>query len=137
MAAYQKFQPFIGKAFNGEVNLATDVCMVALTNVLPVATAATIGEINEISYTNCTSRVLEEQTSVETGGIYKFGVKDLTLTATGGPVGAFRWVVVYDSTAGGSLIAWFDYGVEGGITLQDTETLTVNFSEQNGLFTAV
>lgn len=135
MALYEKFKPFIGKAFNGEVNLATDVVMVALTNDLPVDTAATIGQINEISYTYCSSRVLVGQSSVETGGIYKFGANDLTLQAAGGPVGEFQWVVVYDSTAGGALIAWFDYGEK--ITLQNTETLTVNFSEQNGLFSAV
>jgi hypothetical protein len=53
-------------------------------------------------------------------------VNDLTLTASGGSVAAFRYVVVYDDTvANDPLVAWFDYG--SSITLADTETLLINF----------
>ena len=138
MAEYKKFQPFIGKAFNGLINLQTDECSVALTENLPLATYSTLSQITPISYEflPAPDRVLQGQTSVETGGIYKFGVEDLTLTAQGGPVGPFQYVVIYDSGNGDdSLICWFEYPEL--ITLQNTETLTLNFSEQNGLFSAV
>jgi hypothetical protein len=53
-------------------------------------------------------------------------LQDLILTATGGAVGPFRYVAVYNDTAtNDELVAWFDYG--SAITLADGETLTVDF----------
>jgi hypothetical protein len=57
------------------------------------------------------------------------------LTASGGTVGPFRYVYVYDDTVtvpADPLVCYFDYG--SSITLQDTETLTITINA-SGLYT--
>lgn len=136
MASYNKFQPFLNNAFTGAFNFTTDQNTVALTNTEPAPTANNLSNIVEISsYANCSSRDIPLGSSSQTGGIYKLVLDDLTLTAINGAIPQFQWVVVYNSTsAGGLLIAWFDYG--SPLDLQVTETLTLNFDGTNGLFTA-
>jgi hypothetical protein len=51
---------------------------------------------------------------------------DVVWTASGGTVGPFRYVALYNDThASDALIGWWDYG--SGLTLQATETFTVDF----------
>ena len=79
------------------------------------------------------SRAITTSGSSQTDGTYKLTLADLVLTASGGTVGPFRYVVIYnDTVAGDPLIAWYDYG--SSITLNDGETLTINFDDANGLF---
>lgn len=52
----------------------------------------------------------------------------MTITASGGTVGPFRYVVLYNDTPASPadpLIAWWDYG--SALTLNDTETFTIDF----------
>lgn len=134
MATYTKFQPFVENLAEKVHNLGADTLTVALTNTLPTAGLATLSQITEISYTNCSTRVITTSTSAQTSGTYKLVLADLTLTASGGTVGPFRYVVIYNDTPispADPLIAWYDYG--SAITLNDTETLLIDFDGTNGL----
>lgn len=95
----------------GRHSLASDQLVVALSNSAPSAGDNELADITEISYTNCSSRNVTVSSSGQSGGIYTLVLADLTLTATGGSVGPFRYVVLYNSTtSGGPLIGWVDLG---------------------------
>lgn len=126
MSAYNKFNSFVEALAEKVHNLGSDVIKLALTNVAPAAGNTQLSNITEISYTNCSARTVTVLSSSQTAGVYSLVLQDLILTATGGTVGPFRYVVVYNDTATNKeLIAWYDYGT--AITLADGETLTVDF----------
>lgn len=132
MATYVKFQPFVEHLAEKVHNLGSDTLTVALTNTAPNATDATLSQITEISYTNCSSRALTTSASSQSSGTYKLVITDLVLTASGGTVGPFRYVVIYNDTAASDqLIAYCDYG--SSITLAAGETFTIDFDATNGL----
>lgn len=134
MASYNKFQPFVEKMAEKAHNLGSDTLTVALTAAAnaPVATNGLLSDLTQISYTNLSSRALTTSSSAQTSGTYKLVIADLVLTASGGSVAAFRYVVIYNDTASSDeLIAWFDYGSD--LTLANGETLTLDFDGTNGL----
>lgn len=133
-ASYNKFFPFVEKLDEAVFNFETDQLVVALTNSAPAQTNAVLADITQISYTNLSTRNVTTTSSSQTGGVYKLVVQDLTLTASGGSVAAFRYIVLYDDTAvGDPLIAWYDYG--SSLTLNDGDSLTIDWSQTNGVFT--
>lgn len=136
MAAYNKFNTFVADIANKVHNLASDQLAFALTDTLPVATNTVLANITQISYTNLSSRVVTIVSSTQTSGTYKLIANDLVLTASGGSVAQFRYLVLYNATAsGGPLIAWFDKGTE--VNMIDTDTLTIDFDNTNGIFQIV
>jgi hypothetical protein len=129
MPAYNKFNSTVEAMAEKVHNFGSDVIKLALTNVAPVATNTQLSNITEISYANCSTRVVTVLSSSQTAGTYKLVLQDLILTASGGTVGPFRYVVIYNDTAtNDELIAWYDYGTS--ITLADGETLTVDFGTE-------
>ena len=135
MAAFNKFNSFVAEIANGGHNLGANQLTVALSNTLPVAANALLADITEIAYTNVSTRNITTTSSTQTGGTYSFVLADLVLTASGA-VPTFRYVVIYNSTAaGGKLIGWYDYG--SGITMANTETLTIDFTEAQTLLDIV
>lgn len=136
MATFNKFNSFVEALAEKVHNLGSDTLTVALTAAAnaPVATNTQLSNLTQISYTNCSSRVITTSASAQTSGTYKLTLADLTLTASGGSVGPFRYVVIYNDTAtNDELIGWYDYGSE--ITLADTETLLIDFDGTNGVLT--
>jgi len=127
MATFNKFNSF-SKALAEKVhNLGSDQLTVALTNSVPLATNTILADITQISYTNCSTRNITTVSSSQTSGTYTLVLTDLVLTASGGSVGPFRYLVVYNNTAtNDELIGWVDYG--SSETLEDTETLTIDFA---------
>jgi len=133
MAGYNKFNCLVADMANKIHDLSANQLAVALTNSAPVATNTILSNITEISYTNCSSRNITTTSSTQTGGTYSLILVDLVLTASGGTVGPFQYVVVYNTVpTNKNLMAWFNYG--GALTLNSGETLTIDFDNVNGLF---
>lgn len=105
------FNCFTEDVAEGRHLLATHQLVVALTNSAPSASNTQLSDITQISYTNCSTRNVTVTSSSQTAGVYSLVLQDLVLTATGGSVGPFRYIVLYNATASGSpLIAWSDLG---------------------------
>jgi hypothetical protein len=134
MAAYNKHQAFVENVAEKVHNLGADALTIALTNTAPTAANAVLADLTQISYTNCSARVPTISSSAQSSGTYKLVLADLVLTASGGTVGALRYVDLYNDTPtspADPLIGWWDYG--SSITLADTETLTLDFDGTNGV----
>lgn len=136
MASFTKFQPFVEKLAEKAHNLGSDQLVVALCAAAnaPVNTNGVLTDLTQISYTNCSSRNITTASSAQSGGTYKLTLTDLVLTASGGTVGPFRYVVIYNDTAtNDELIGFYDYGSD--ITLAAGETFTIDFDGTNGALT--
>jgi hypothetical protein len=130
MAAYTKFNAFVEHLSEGVHNLASNQLVIALCAAAnaPVATNSVLGDLTQISYTNLSSRNITTSSSSQSSGTYSLVLNDLVLTASGGSVATFRYIVVYNDTPtspADPLIAFYDYGAN--VTLADTETFTVDF----------
>jgi hypothetical protein len=136
MATFNKFNSFVEDLAEKVHNLATDQLTIALTATAnpPVATNTVVANLTQIAYTNLSTRNITTASSAQTSGTYKLVLNDLTLTASGGSVAAFQYVVLYNSTAAaGNLIGWYDYG--SALTLASGESLLVDFDGTNGVLT--
>lgn len=146
MATYNKFQRFPEDLAEKIHNLGSDSLKVLLTNVAPVATNDVKGNLTEISAGNGYSAggtAPAISSSVETTGTYKLVLADVVFTASGGTIGPFRYVTLYNDTPTANSqganadpnIAWWDYG--SSITLASGETFTVDFDASNGVLQIV
>lgn len=132
MATYTKFNSFVEAVTEKKHDLGSDQLVVALTNSAPVATNTQLSDLTEITYTNCSSRNITTSSSSQTSGTYSLVLADLVLTASGGTVGPFRYVTIYNDTAtNDELVGFYDYG--SSITLADGETFTIDLG--SSLFT--
>lgn len=128
MATFNKFNAFVENLAEKVHNLGSDTIKVALTNSAPSSSNSTLSDITEIAYTYCSARTVTISSSSQTGGTYSMVATDLTLTASGGPVGPFRYIVLYNDTPtspADPLIGYYDYS--SSITLADTEALLIDF----------
>lgn len=132
MATFNKFQDFSEQLARGTQNFASDTYKVALSNSAPVATNTAFANITEISAGNgYTAGGTATTISIsETTGTTTVSGTQVVFTASGGSIGPFRYVVLYNDTTttpvNKPLVGWWDYG--SSITLADTETFTVKFS---------
>lgn len=135
MAAFTLFECLVEDIAEKVHDLGSDQLVVALTNTAPDETSDTIlTDITEIAYTYCSSRNITTTSSAQTSGVYTLALTDLTLTASGGAVGPFRYAVIYnDTSASDSLIGYSDFGA--ATTLADTETFDLDFDDINGVLT--
>jgi len=138
MASYNKFQVFTKDLIEGKHNFASNVFKIMLTNTAPVNTNAVKADLTEISAGNgyTAGGTATTITSSTSAGVAKVSGTDVVFTAAGGSIGPLRYAVLYNDTQTTPLkplVAWWDYG--SSITLNDTETLTVDFDSTNGIFT--
>jgi hypothetical protein len=131
MAAFTKFEVFAEDLANGEHDLfGTDHTLrFYLSNTAPnVATHAVKADLAEISTGSGYAGPVDiDNDGTRSGGTVNLAVTDKVVTASGGPVGPFRYAIVYNDThASDALIGYFDYGA--AITLADGETFTLDFA---------
>lgn len=141
MASFTKVNDFVVNLANA-MDLDSDTLKVALTNTDPTSGTnvksdgnGILANISQISYTNLSSRTLANVTSTQSSGTYKLSADDLTLTASGGSVAAFRYIVVYNDTPtspADPVIGYYDYGTS--LTLNDGDTFTIDIGS-NGILT--
>ncbi len=135
MAAFNKIDQFVEDLAHKVHNLGSDALEVALTNAAnaPVATNSVLADLTVIAYTNLSTRSISTNSSGQTSGTYTLSLVDLTLTASGGAVAGFRYVVVFNQTSVAptdALMCWFDYLSD--LVLADGESLTVDFASDGG-----
>lgn len=134
------FQDFKEQLAKGKHDLSSHSLKALLTNTGPNASSNTVkADITEISAANgypSGGMDLDSETLTETGGVAKLTIADEVLTASGGSVGPFRYVVLYNdsqTSPADPLIGYYDYG--SSITLADGESLTLDFDGTNGVLT--
>ena len=141
MASFVKINDFVANAVEN-MDLQSDQLAIALSNTAPRSESSNptadgngiLGNVTQISYSNLSSRNLTTSSSSQSGGVYKLILADLTLTASGGSVAAFRYVYIYNDTVtspADPLIGYYDYG--SSLTLNDGDTFTIDFSPSNGV----
>lgn len=116
------------------VNAASDQFVVALSNTAPGSESSNptangngiLANVTQVSYTNCSSRNITTSSASQSGGTKSLVLTDLTLTASGGSVGPFRYVYIYDDTVTNDpVVGYYDYG--SSITLASGESILINF----------
>lgn len=138
MATYNKFNDYVEQLSKAVHNWSTHTFKAALTNSAPVATNTVFADITEISAGNGYSAggmTLDGVTLSEASGTAKMVITDEVLTASGGSIGAFRYLPIYNDTPtspADPLVAWYDYG--SSISLANGESLTIDFDATNGLW---
>lgn len=136
MATFNKFNSFVEDLAEKAHNLGVDTLKVALTNTAPLASQTTWNITDHPApaaangYTAGGNSVTISS-SAQSGGTYKLVLADSVFTASGGQIGPFRYVVLYNSTATDKAIGWYDYG--SSVTLNTGETFTVDFDATNGV----
>ena len=102
MATYTKIPDFVEHLAEGVHDLGSDTLTVALSNTAPGSESTdptgdgdgVLANVTEVSYANASSRVLTVSSSAQVSGTYKLVLADLTISASGGSVGPFRYVYI-------------------------------------------
>lgn len=140
MATLTKFNQFTADLLSGVHNFSSHTFKVMLSNTAPSASNTVKANITEIAagsgYTAggnaCTFTSISQ-----TGGVAKLVLQDPTAwTASGGTIGPFRYFVLYNDSVASPLkplIGYYDYG--SAITLNDTERVTLDLDQANGVLT--
>lgn len=131
MALGIKFYSFAFKTGQGVFNLSTDVLKIYLSNSAPdVANDTVKADVPEIATGfGYTGPINFDNTWTQDGAVSSLkGNASYLVTASGGSIGPFRYVVLYDDTAAGDpVICYWDIGAP--ITINDTGTFTFNLND--------
>lgn len=137
MASYVKFNQFVEDLTNkvhdlfGTAGSGADTMKVYLSNATPnTATNAIKADLAEISNVNgYTAPVTTANAGTRTTTTITVNGTNVTVTASGGSVGPFQYVVLYNDTPtspADPLVAYWDYG--SALTLLDGESFTIKFN---------
>lgn len=133
MATFNKFNDFSEQLIRGVHDFDAHTFKVALTNTAPTAADTSWNTTSHPApaaangYTAGGSATTI--TVSETAGTTTVNGTQVVFTAAGGQIGPFRYAILYNDTATSPVdapVGYWDYG--SSITLNDTETFTVKFS---------
>lgn len=139
MATFNKFNSTAENIAEGVIDCTLDDKYVCLTNVAPSLTNTVYTDLTEIDagngYTTGGNKA-DLTSSSRTGATYILVHADpATWTATGSPMAAFRYAVLYQNSGTKPLIGYWSYGAS--ITLAVGETFAVDFSATSGVLQIV
>jgi len=134
VATYNKFNSFVEYLMNKEMDLfgTAETINAYYSNATPSATLDfTKADLAEITNQNGYAAPVDTQNdSTRTTTTVTLTGVSFTTTASGGTVGPFQYVAIYDDTPTSPnadiLIAWWDYA--SALTLQDGESFSVKFN---------
>ena len=126
MAIAIKYNLFKNDLDNKLINLASDTFKLVLGNTLPLVTwhhiASVTGQVaNGNGYT--TGGIALVTSLATSAGLDTLTANPLTVTASGGSIGPFRYYMVIDSTAD-SLMAYWDIGAAITLTAAQFQTFS-------------
>ena len=141
MASFNKVNDAVLNMLHN-MDLESDQFVAALSNTAPASETSNpasdgngiLGNVTEITYTNLSSRNITTTSSSQTSGTYKLVLADLTVTASGGSVGPFQYLYIYNDTVtspADPILGYYDYG--SALTLNDGDSFTFNFDDSNGV----
>lgn len=142
MATFNKVNDWVANAVHA-ANLSSDQFVVALSNTAPASETSdptadgngVLANVTTVALTNLSGDAnLTTSSSSQTGGTYKLVLADKTLTASGGSIGPFRYIYIYDDTVtspADPIVGYYDYG--SSLTLNDGDSFTIDFNEANGV----
>lgn len=118
--AFTVFNDFLLQIARGTHKFHTDTIRLALSNVAPSqSTHDEYADITPIATGNGWAGpvALANVTLSQTGGVCTFDADDVTVNASGGSIGPYRYVVLYnDTSTGDKLIGYWDLGSSRSIT---------------------
>jgi hypothetical protein len=141
MATFTKFNAFPENLCEAVHNFEPSAHSIKamLTNTAPSASNSVKADLTEISAGNgytAGGNAITVSSSAQTSGTQKVVMADTTWTASGGSIGPFRYVVLYNDTPtspADPLICYWDYG--SSITLSSGSSFTTDFDASAGVFT--
>lgn len=133
MATFNKFNDFVLQQNKGTHDFSTHTFKLVFTNTAPVATNSLRADLTEIAAGNgyTTGGLTVSGLAVsQTGGVCSVKADKAVLTASGGSIGPFRYVSLYNNTATNkNLVCWWTY--PSAITLLDGESFEWRPSDQD------
>ena len=127
---FEQFDFIVGKK---QIDFSSDTIKYALTNTEPDPAYTILGDITEIDYTNLTDDgpgTREMNITEYSSGPPKtvLTLDNIILTASGGAVAEWQYLVFYDDDSTGDLlIAYYDYGLP--VNMADTDSLVIAFTD--------
>lgn len=139
MPAFNYFNPFVENLCEGLFDFSSDTLKIALTNTAPADTQSVFDTVTNHpppteahGYTSGGYSVTVDS-HAQAAGVFTLAVTtDITVSASGGQIGPFRYAVLYDDTSATKpLIGFWDYG--SSVTLEDGDSITLDITDS--LFT--
>ena len=138
MVAFVKVNDFQEDLGNAVHNFSSHTLKIALSNTAPASETSNptadgngiLINVTQIAYTNlvgAAAPTLDTVTFALSAGVATLDAADEVLTASGGSVGPFQYIYLYNETATNDpLIGYWDNG--SGITITDGNSTTLQFA---------